>query len=98
MIGLKNRNILVKYIVVDYSVDLEVGKCFDDKRTVVLVGHNGSGKSTFMVSALNLGGIPVTKKEIDFDPVEVKEVRINSHVGTFEFEGKQITLIDTPGL
>ncbi|HCL98578.1 MAG TPA: elongation factor G, partial [Fervidobacterium sp.] len=69
-----------------------------DKRTVVLVGHNGSGKSTFMVSALNLGGIPVTKKEIDFDPVEGQRgASINSHVGTFEFEGKQITLIDTPG-
>ncbi|HCI28873.1 MAG: elongation factor G [Fervidobacterium sp.] len=69
-----------------------------DKRTVVLVGHNGSGKSTFMVSALNLGGIPVTKKEIDFDPIENQRgASINSHVGTFEFEGKQITLIDTPG-
>jgi len=69
-----------------------------DKRTVVLVGHNGSGKSTFMVSALNLGGIPVTKKEIDSDPVEGQRgASINSHVGTFQFEGKQITLIDTPG-
>ncbi|ABS61384.1 elongation factor G [Fervidobacterium nodosum] len=69
-----------------------------DKRTVVLVGHNGSGKSALMVSALNLGGFNVTKKDIDSDPIEVQRgASINSHVGTFKYEGKQITLIDTPG-
>ncbi|MGC8901858.1 MAG: elongation factor G [Fervidobacterium sp.] len=69
-----------------------------DKRTVVLVGHNGSGKSTLIISVLNLGGFNVTKKDIDSDPIEVQRgASINSHVGTFKFEGKQITLIDTPG-
>ncbi len=69
-----------------------------DKRTVVLVGHNGSGKSALMVSALNLGGFNVTKKDIDSDPIEAQRgASINSHVGTFKYEGKQITLIDTPG-
>ncbi|AMW31910.1 translation elongation factor 2 (EF-2/EF-G) [Fervidobacterium changbaicum] len=69
-----------------------------DKRTVALVGHNGSGKSALMVAALNLGGMNVTKKEVDFDPIEAQRgASINSHVGTFKFEGKQITLVDTPG-
>lgn len=69
-----------------------------DKRTVVLVGHNGSGKSTLMVAALNVGGFNVTRKEIDSDPIEMhRGASINSHVGTFKFEGKQYTFIDTPG-
>jgi len=69
-----------------------------DKRTVALVGHNGSGKSALMVAALNLGGMNVTKKEVDFDPIETQRgASINSHVGTFKYDGKQITLLDTPG-
>lgn len=69
-----------------------------EKRTVALVGHNGSGKSTLMLAALNLGGMNVTKKDIDSDPIEAQRgASISSHVGTFKFDGKQFTLIDTPG-
>lgn len=69
-----------------------------DKRIVALVGHNGSGKSTLMVAALAAAGAEVTKKDIDSDPIESQRgASISSHVGTFKFDGKLITLIDTPG-
>ncbi len=69
-----------------------------DKRTVALVGHNGSGKSTLLVSAVNFSGKNITKKEVDFDPIEVQRgASISSHVATIKAFEKQITFIDTPG-
>ncbi|SHH15949.1 elongation factor G [Thermosipho atlanticus] len=72
----------------------------DKKRTLSLIGHNGSGKS-YLLSAMlfNAGKLDkIGSKEVDYEPIEAeKGASISSHVATFDFNDIQYTVIDTPG-
>ena len=72
----------------------------EKRRTVAIVGHNGSGKSHLLSSMLALKGL-VDKpgpKSVDYDPVEQeKGSSVTSHVATFEWKDGKISVIDTPG-
>jgi elongation factor G len=74
-------------------------------RTVALVGHTGSGKTTLAEALLaKSGAIPAAgsvergNTVCDFDPLE-KEYRhsLNSAIINFAWKGTHIHLIDTPG-
>ena len=74
-------------------------------RTVALVGHTGSGKTTLAEALLaRAGAIPAAgsvekgNTVCDFDPLE-KEYRhsLNSAIVNFAWKGTHIHLIDTPG-
>jgi elongation factor G len=74
-------------------------------RTVALVGHTGSGKTTLAEALLaKAGTIPAAgsvergNTVCDFDPLE-KEYRhsLNSAIVNFAWKGTHIHLIDTPG-
>jgi len=69
-------------------------------RTATLIGHNGSGKSLLLARILyklNMIDKPETKY-VDYDPVEEeKGASFSSHVAAFEWKGKRMFLIDTPG-
>ena len=72
----------------------------EKKRTIVLVGHNSSGKSMLLASMLYRLGIldRLSTKGIDYDPVEEeKGASFSSHVATFEWKGHRVTVVDTPG-
>ena len=72
----------------------------EKRRTVAIVGHNGSGKSHLLSSMLALKGL-VDKpgpKSVDYDPVEQeKGSSVTSHVATFEWKDGKVSVIDTPG-
>ena len=76
-----------------------------DLRNVVLLGHNGSGKSAlseailFTAGAINrLGKIEEGTTTSDYDPDEVKyKMSINLSVLPCEWNGTKINIIDTPG-
>jgi elongation factor G len=74
-------------------------------RTVALVGHTGSGKTTLAEALLaKAGAIPAAgsvergNTVCDFDPLE-KEYKhsLNSSIVNFAWKGTHIHLIDTPG-
>jgi len=74
-------------------------------RTVALVGHTGSGKTTLAEALLaGAGALPAAgsvergNTVCDFDPLE-KEYRhsLNSAIVNFAWKGTHIHLIDTPG-
>ncbi len=74
-------------------------------RTIALVGHTGSGKTTLAEALLaRAGAIPAAgsvekgNTVCDFDPLE-KEYRhsLNSSIVNFAWKGTHIHLIDTPG-
>jgi elongation factor G len=74
-------------------------------RSVVLVGHAGSGKTTlaeqllFGASAVSrLGRVDDGTAHLDFEPEEQKRREsLSLAVGTFEADGTRISLVDTPG-
>ncbi len=74
-------------------------------RSVVLVGHAGSGKTTLAEQLLfKAGAIPRLGKvddgtaHLDFEPEEQKRREsLSLAVGTFEYDGTRISLVDTPG-
>ena len=74
-------------------------------RSVVLAGHAGSGKTTLAEQLLfNAGAIPRLGRvddgtaHLDFEPEEQKRKEsLSLAVGTFEYEGTRISLVDTPG-
>ncbi|MCD6450610.1 MAG: elongation factor G [Thermotogaceae bacterium] len=72
----------------------------EKRRTVALVGHNGSGKSHLLSSMLGLVG-KVDKpgpKVVDYDPIEQEKASsVTSHLATFEWKDGKVTVIDTPG-
>ncbi len=72
----------------------------DRRRTVALIGHNGSGKSHILSVILKKKGLVERSgpKSVDYDPIEQdKGSSISSHVATFEWEDGRVTVIDTPG-
>src|SRR5688572_32345527 len=74
-------------------------------RSVVLAGHAGSGKTTlaeqllFRAGAIpRLGRVDDGTAHLDFEPEEQKRREsLSLAVGTFEYEGTRISLVDTPG-
>ena len=74
-------------------------------RSVVLAGHAGSGKTTlaeqllFKASAIpRLGKVDDGTAHLDFEPEEQKRREsLSLAVGTFEYDGTRISLVDTPG-
>ncbi len=74
-------------------------------RSVVLAGHAGSGKTTlaeqllFKAGAIpRLGRVDDGTAHLDFEPEEQKRREsLSLAVGTFEYDGTRISLVDTPG-
>jgi elongation factor G len=74
-------------------------------RSVVLAGHAGGGKTTLAEQLLfRAGAIPRLGKvddgtaHLDFEPEEQKRREsLSLAVGTFEYDGTRISLVDTPG-
>ncbi len=72
----------------------------DRRRTVALVGHNGSGKSHILSVMLKDRGLidRVGPKSVDYDPIEQeKGSSISSHAASFDWKDGRVTVIDTPG-
>ena len=76
-----------------------------DTRNIVLVGHGGAGKTTFVDVALHAAGATNRVGSVndgtslsDYDPDErERKSSIESAIFNFEHEGKSFNLIDTPG-
>ncbi|MGP1346927.1 MAG: elongation factor G [Phycisphaerales bacterium] len=76
-----------------------------DIRNICVTGHAGAGKTTLIEALLQQAGRigkPGTIEEgntvCDFEPEEKEHKHsLNAAVVHFEHEGKQITLVDTPG-
>lgn len=76
-----------------------------DIRNVVMLGHSGSGKSTFIESALlltkkidRMGKTSDGTLAMDFDPEEAKRgLSVYSSLATIEWKDTKINFIDTPG-
>jgi len=74
-------------------------------RSVVLAGHAGAGKTTlaeqlmFKAGAIpRLGRVDDGTAHLDFEPEEQKRREsLSLAVGTFEYDGTRISLVDTPG-
>jgi elongation factor G len=74
-------------------------------RSVVLAGHAGGGKTTlaeqllFKAGAIpRLGRVDDATAHLDFEPEEQKRKEsLSLAVGTFEYDGTRISLVDTPG-
>jgi elongation factor G len=74
-------------------------------RSVVLAGHAGGGKTTLAEQLLfRAGAIPRSGRvddgtaHLDFEPEEQKRRQsLSLAVGTFEYDGTRISLVDTPG-
>ena len=75
-------------------------------KTIALLGHGSSGKTTLAESMLYYAGMTdrIGKTAdgtsvMDFDPEEKKRgVSVSSSVFQFEYNDKKINLIDAPGL
>src|ERR671937_34303 len=80
-------------------------KAADRIRNVALIGHRGSGKTSlheamlFEAGAVNrLGKVADGATVSDHEPDEhEREMSIGAGVASFEFDGRKINLIDTPG-
>ena len=76
-----------------------------DIRNVVLLGHAGSGKSTFIENALlltneiaRMGNNSDGTLAMDFDPEEAKRgLSVYSSMAPIQWKGRKINFIDTPG-
>jgi elongation factor G len=74
-------------------------------RNLVLLGHGGTGKTSFAEAALfvsgaisRLGKVDDGTTTSDFDPDEVKrKVSINASLVPVEWEGHKLNIIDAPG-
>ena len=74
-------------------------------RNLVLLGHGGTGKTSFAEAALfvsgainRLGKVDDGTTTSDFDPDEVKrKVSINASLLPVEWEGHKLNIIDAPG-
>lgn len=74
-------------------------------RSVVLAGHAGAGKTTLAEQLLakagaipRLGRVDDGTAHLDFEPEEQKRHEsLSLAVGTFEYDGTRISLVDTPG-
>lgn len=76
-----------------------------DIRNIALVGQAGAGKTSLAEALLNAAGAKTTRGEVekgdtvtDFDPLEQQyHHSLNLAVASFDFNGRRINLIDTPG-
>lgn len=76
-----------------------------DIRNVALVGHRGSGKTSLVEALLYAAGVTNRMGQVtagntvtDFDAEEQsRQLSISCAVASFEYRGKRINLIDTPG-
>jgi len=74
-------------------------------RNVALVGHNGSGKTTFVERALfstgatnRMGSVQAGTAVMDFEEEEVdRNSSVSASLAPVEFNGIKINMIDTPG-
>jgi len=74
-------------------------------RNLVLLGHGGTGKTSFAEAALfvsgainRLGKVDDGTTTSDFDPDEIKrKVSINASLLPVEWEGHKLNIIDAPG-
>src|SRR3990170_4574418 len=74
-------------------------------RNVVVLGHGGTGKTSFTEAALfatgainRLGHVDDGNTTSDYDPDEVKrQISISLSLLPCEWSGHKVTLIDTPG-
>jgi len=77
----------------------------DRIRNVALVGHRGSGKTALHEALLyeagaisRLGSVPDHTTVSDSDPDEqAREMSISTTLSSFDWEGRKINLLDTPG-
>ena len=78
----------------------------DNIKNITLAGHSGSGKTSLAEALLykagvieKMGKVTDGNSVMDYDQEEIKrKVSINTSLATFEYDRKQINLIDTPGL
>ena len=74
-------------------------------RNVALVGHNGSGKTTFVERALfntgattRMGSVQAGTAVMDFDEEEIeRNSSVSAALAPIEFKGTKINILDTPG-
>ncbi len=74
-------------------------------RNVALVGHNGSGKTTFVERALfntgattRMGSVQAGTAVMDFDDEEIeRHSSVSAALAPIEFKGTKINMLDTPG-
>jgi len=77
----------------------------DRVRNITLVGHGGSGKTTlgeallFVGGAINrLGSVEQGTTTFDHEPEEIeREISLGLSVGTVDWKGTRVNIIDTPG-
>ncbi|MDR1471705.1 MAG: elongation factor G [Synergistaceae bacterium] len=77
----------------------------EDIRTIAIAAHGGAGKTSLIEAMLfdsgaisRMGRIDDKNTVSDFDPEEQKRsISINSSLCTFEYNGRTIHAIDTPG-
>ncbi len=75
-------------------------------RNITIVGHASKGKTTLTEALLNIAGkterigkVADGNTVTDFDAEEKKrKCSINSAVASFDYKGKSVNIIDTPGL
>src|SRR6059036_3260775 len=80
-------------------------KAADRIRNVALIGHRGAGKTSlheallFEAGVINrLGRVTDGSTVSDYEPDEQeREMSIGATLGSFEYDGRKINLIDTPG-
>ena len=76
-----------------------------DLRNIAIVGHNGTGKTSLLEQILFQCGVISRAEQIssgktvsDFTEEEIaRQISIHTAMAPIEFEGKQITFLDTPG-
>ena len=77
----------------------------DAIRNICLLGHGGDGKTSIAEAMLylakatdRLGKVADGNTVCDFDPEEIKRgFSLSTSLANFEWKGKKINLLDTPG-
>ena len=71
----------------------------DSIKNIALLGHSGDGKTALAEAMLLLAGaIDRVGGNLDFDPEEKKRgSSISASLAAFEWKGKKINMLDTPG-
>ena len=77
----------------------------EDTRTIAVAAHGGAGKTSLVEAMLfdtevigRLGKVEVGNTVSDYDAEEQKrQISINTSVATFDYNGKRMFVLDTPG-